>query len=118
MAEAIYKTIVVSGPEREQAATSSSPLKGVDRHVSLSTLAVALVFIGCSLLFNVWAHHQVIALGYEISRASEEEQELLKESKKLRLELAALKSPKRIENVALKDLGFINPQKEQLIIVR
>ncbi len=117
MAEAIYRPIVVSGPEREQETTSSSPLKGVDHQVALLVLVVALLFIGCSL-FSVWAHHQVISLGYEISRASEEEQDLLKESKKLRLELAALKSPKRIENVALKDLGFINPQKEQLIIVR
>jgi cell division protein FtsL len=117
MAEAIYKPIAVISQEREQEATSSSPIKGVNRHVSLLALSVALVFIGCSL-FSVWAHHQVISLGYEISRASEEEQELLKESKKLRLELAALKSPKRIENMALKDLGFINPQKEQLIIVR
>ena len=117
MAEAIYKPIIISAPEREQEAISSSPLKGIDHHVPLLALAVALAFIGCSL-FNVWAHQQVISLGYEISRASEEEQDLLKESKKLRLELAALKSPKRIENVALKDLGFINPQKEQLIIVR
>jgi cell division protein FtsL len=117
MAEAIYKPIAVSSPERGPEATSASPLRGVNRHVALLTLAVALVFIGCSL-FNVWAHHQVISLGYEISRASEEEQDLLKESKKLRLELAALKSPKQIENMALKDLGFINPQKEQLIIVR
>jgi cell division protein FtsL len=117
MAEAIYKPIIISGPDREQEATSSSPLKGVDHNAALLALIVALVFIVCSL-FNVWAHHQVISLSYEISRASEEEQELLKESKKLRLELAALKSPKRIENEALKDLGFINPQKEQLIIVR
>jgi cell division protein FtsL len=49
---------------------------------------------------------------------SQEEQNLLKENKKLRLELAALKSPKRIENLALKELGFINPEKDQLIIVR
>ncbi len=42
----------------------------------------------------------------------------LKENKKLRLELAALKSPSRIESMALKELGFVNPQKEHLIIVR
>ena len=117
MAEAVYKPIVVSGAEREQEATSSPPIREVNRHLALLALSVALFFIGCSL-FSVWAHHQVISLGYEISRASEEEQDLLQESKKLRLELAALKSPRRIENIALKDLGFINPQKEQLIIVR
>jgi len=117
MAEAIYKPIVISGVEREREVASSPSIRGVNRHLALLALCVSLFFIGCSL-FSVWAHHQVIYLGYEISRASEEEQNLLEESKKLRLELAALKSPKRIENVALKDLGFINPQKEQLIIVR
>jgi len=117
MAEAIYKPIVVSSPEREPEATLSPPIKGVHRHLPLLAVSVAIVFIGCSL-FSVWAHQQVISLGYEISRASEEEQDLFQESKKLRLELAALKSPKRVENVALKDLGFINPQKEQLVIVR
>ena len=115
MAEAIYKRIPVSSIGREQ--ETSSQAQGVNRNLVLVALTVALVFVGCSL-FYVWAHHQVISLGYEISQASQEEQDLLKESKKLRLELAALKSPKRIENMALKDLGFINPQKEHLIIVR
>jgi len=117
MAEAIYKPIAVSSPEREQEVSFLFPLKWVHRNLALWALAIALTFIGCSL-FNVWAHHQVISLGYEISQASQEEQSLLEENKKLRLELAALKSPRRIENVALKELGFINPQKEQLIIVR
>lgn len=117
MAEAIYKPIAVSNPEREPEASFPFPLKWVNRHLALLALAIALAFIGCSL-FNVWAHHQVISLGYEISQASQEEQDLLQENKKLRLELAALKSPRRIENVALKELGFINPQKQQLIIVR
>lgn len=117
MAEAIYKPIAVINPQREQEASSPFPLKWVNRNLSLLALAMALAFIGCSL-FNVWAHQQMISLGYEISQASQEEQNLLEENKKFRLELAALKSPRRIENVALKELGFINPQKEQLIIVR
>ena len=115
MAEAIYKRISVDtiGQEREAA----FPARGVNRNLVFVTLVVALVFIGCSL-FYVWAHQQVISLGYEISKASYEEQDLQQTNKKLRLELAALKSPRRIENMALKELGFMNPQKEQLIIVR
>jgi cell division protein FtsL len=115
MAEAIYKPIAISSPERPPEA--GSLVKWANRDVVFLALAVALALIGCSL-FNVWAHHQVISLGYEISQGSQEEQNLLQENKKLRLELAALKSPQRIENVALKELGFIHPQKEQLIIVR
>ena len=115
MAEATYKQIAVSGTEREQEAAPVS--KGFNRDLGHLAVVVTLVFIGCSL-FSVWAHHQIISLGYEISQVSHEEQDLLKENKRLRLELAALKSPKRIQNLALKELGFINPQKEQLIIVR
>lgn len=115
MAEAIYKPIAVS--DVAQAPEAFSSAKGVNRNLVFVALVVAVVFIVCSL-FYVWAHHQVISLGYEISKASQDEQLLLQENKKLRLELAALKSPSRIESLALKELGFRNPQKEQLIIVR
>ena len=115
MAEATYKQIAVSSTEREQEAGSVS--KGFNRDLAHLAVVVTLAFIGCSL-FSVWAHHQVISLGYEISQVSQEEQNLLKENKKLRLELAALKSPSRIERMASKELGLVSPQKGQLIIVR
>ena len=91
--------------------------KGVDRNLIFVALVTALVFLACSLVY-VWAHHQIVSLGYQISKAGQEEQTLLQENKKIRLELAALKTPGRIESMALNELGFINPQKEQLIIVR
>jgi len=115
MAEAISKRIAVSSVGKEQE-TFFQP-QGVNRNLVFVAMVVALVFVVCSL-FYVWAHHQTISLGYEISQRSQEEQVLLKENKTLRLELAALKSPSRIESMALKELGFINPQKEHLIIVR
>jgi cell division protein FtsL len=115
MAEVISKTVAIghAGQMRE----ASLPARGMDRSLIFVTLVVAAVFIACAL-FSVWAHHQVLALGYEISKANQEEQELMQENKKLRLDVAALKSPSRIEGVALKTLGFANPQKDQLIIVR
>ena len=115
MAEAISKRIPVSSMGKEQEAFSQ--VQGVNRNLIFVALVLALVFVACSL-FYVWWHHQIISLGYEISQKSQEEQVLLKENKKLRLELAALKSPGRIESMALKELGFVNPQKEHLIIVR
>lgn len=115
MAEAISKRIPVSTIAKEQEA-SSHP-QGINLNLIFTALAVALVLVAGSL-FYVWWQHQIISLGYEISQKSQEEQILLKENKKLRLELAALKSPSRIESMALKELGFVNPQKEHLIIVR
>ena len=121
MAEVISKQIAVITPGREQEAgfssqTESRP-KEVNRNLIFMALVVALVFIGCSL-FYVWSHHQIISLGYETSQATREEGELLQENKKLRLELAALKSPSRIERMASQELGLVSPQKGQLIIVR
>jgi cell division protein FtsL len=115
MAEAISKRIAVSTVGKEQEAFSQP--QRVNRNLIFAALVVAFVLVACSL-FYVWWHHQIIALGYETSNKSQEEQGLLKENKKLRLELAALKSPSRIESMALKELGFVNPQKENLIIVR
>ena len=115
MAELVSKTVAIghAGSVRE----TSLPTRGIDRSLVFVTLAVAVVFIACAL-FSVWAHHQVISLGYEISQANQEEQELLQTNKKVRLEVASLKSPGRIQGTALRDLGFTNPQKDQLIIVR
>ncbi len=115
MAEVISKRIAVTRVPRVQ--EKASPATGVDRNLVFVALVVALVFLACSLLY-VWAHHQIISLGYEISKTAQEEQTLLQDNKKLRLELAGLKTPRRIESMALNDLGFVKPQKEQLIIVR
>jgi len=121
VAEVFSKRIAVITTGREADAgfpsqTESSP-KEVDRNLIFVALVVALVFIGCSL-FYVWSHQQIITLGYETSQTTREEQKLLQENKKLRLELAALKAPSRIERMASRELGLVNPQKEQLIIVR
>jgi cell division protein FtsL len=115
MAEFVSKTVAIghAGATRE----AGAPARGVDRSLVGVTIAAAAVFIACAL-FSVWAHHQVVSLGYEISQANQEEQELLQANKKLRLEVASLKSPGRIQGTALRDLGFANPQKDQLIIVR
>jgi cell division protein FtsL len=114
MAEAAYKRIAVDSVGQELEVPSWPKL---NRHLVFVALAATLVFIACSL-FYVWAHQQMISLGYEISQAQEEEQTLLKTNKRLRLELASLKSPGRIEGKALKEFGFVKPEKEQLIIVR
>ncbi len=121
MAEAISRRIAVLTPggEREGDVTSPSAAghREVNRNLIFVVLVVALVFIGCCL-FYVWSQHQIISLGYETSEAAREEQTLLQENKRLRLELASLKAPGRIERMAQHELGLVAPQKEQLIIVR
>jgi cell division protein FtsL len=114
MAEAVYKRIAVGVAGQEQAREAGP--REVSRQLVLAAVGIALVLIGS--LFYVWYHQRIISLGYEISKAAQEEQDLLQANKKMRIELAALKSPGRIERMAQQELGFGKPQKEQLIIVR
>jgi cell division protein FtsL len=76
-----------------------------------------LFFIGGSL-FHVWSRIQVIRLGYEISTALKEEKALAEVNKRLRLEIATLKSYGRIEKFAVEELRMAKPKPEQVIVIR
>jgi cell division protein FtsL len=76
-----------------------------------------LFLIGGSL-FYVWSRIQVIQLGYEISNALKEERAFTEENKKLRVEIATLKSCARIERVAIEELGMTKPKPDQVIVIR
>ncbi len=78
---------------------------------------VMLLFIGGSL-FYVWSRIQVIRLGYEISSALKEEKALTEVNKRLRLEIATLKSYARIEKFAVEELRMAKPKPEQVIVIR
>jgi cell division protein FtsL len=78
---------------------------------------VMLLLIGGSL-FYVWSRIQAIRLGYEISRALKEEKALTDVNKKLRLEIATLKSYARIEKFAVEELRMTKPKPEQVIVIR
>ena len=78
---------------------------------------VMLLFVGGSL-FYVWSRIQVIRLGYEISSALKEEKALTEVNKRLRLEIATLKSYARIEKFAVEELKMSKPKPEQVIVIR
>ena len=69
-------------------------------------------------LFHVWSRIQVIHLGYEISSTLKEGRTLTDANKKLRLEIATLKSYGRIENIAVVELGMTKPKPDQVIVIR
>jgi cell division protein FtsL len=121
VAEAVSRriSILTPGPARQSEAAfpAGAAPREANRNLIFIVLVAAMAVIACSL-FYVWAHHQIISLGYETSEAAREEQALLQENKRLRLELASLKAPGRIERMAQHELGLVAPQKEQLIIVR
>ena len=84
----------------------------------LPLLTFFVFFLIVASLFYVWSRIQVIQLGYEISNTSKEGKGLVEANKKLRLEIATLKSYTRIERIAMEELRMAKPKPEQVIVIR
>jgi len=81
-------------------------------------LLAVMVLLTLVSVFHVWSRVRVIDLNLEIGEASR----LLKESQeaqnRLRLEVASLKTPARIEAVAKGELGMALPTDQQVVVVK
>lgn len=91
--------------------------KGIRWDIFILLILLILMAIG-GALFYVWSRIQVIQLGYKISNALKDERELKETNKKLRLEIATLKSYSRIEKYAVEELRMAKPNPEQVVIIR
>ncbi|MBT8331825.1 MAG: cell division protein FtsL [Deltaproteobacteria bacterium] len=83
-------------------------------------LAVSLVIMGlfiAELLFYTWCRVQCVQNRYEISELKVRQERLVAHQDSLKVELARLKSPKRIAKIAKQQLGLIAPTSKQLIII-
>ncbi len=68
-------------------------------------------------LFYVWSRLQVTNLEYSISSFEGRLRHLQQESRSLQVEVASLRSPQRIEQVAQQKLGLHLPKPEQVITI-
>ncbi len=66
-------------------------------------------------LFYTWCRVQCVKVGYEIAEYEEVRGRLSTRRSELKTELASLKSPERISDIARKKLGLITPTSEQVI---
>ncbi|HTM09188.1 MAG TPA: cell division protein FtsL [Verrucomicrobiae bacterium] len=77
--------------------------------LGLGLLAMALA--------HVWLRLQVVHMGYALSTATKLERELEQENRELKVELATLTSPRRLEAMARARLGMSQPQRGQVVIL-
>jgi cell division protein FtsL len=80
---------------------------------------VPLLMVICAVmlisLFYVWPHIRMTELEYQIAEEVGNKQRLLEEREKLKIELATLKSPQRIEVIAREKLQMTYPERDQLV---
>jgi hypothetical protein len=74
-----------------------------------------LVFMGSGIGY-VWSNFEGTQIGYDLSRLQKEERELIELNKKLRVELATLKSPQYLER-HIHALGLKEASPDQIVIL-
>ncbi len=86
------------------------------RRRSLEVALLGLILVGVAL-FHVWLRLQVVHMGYVLSTTSKLQSQLEQEQRELKVELATLMSPDRLEAMARKRLGLAAPEKGQVIVL-
>jgi cell division protein FtsL len=76
----------------------------------------ALPLIGV-VLIHVWLRLQVVQMGYALSTISKLQGRLEQENRELKVELATLTSPERLEALARSRLGLVTPDRGQIIVL-
>lgn len=80
-------------------------------------IVVALVLMFVALIY-VGSHIRMTKMEYDVAAALNAKENLLEEQKKLKLELAMLKSPQRIEDIARTKLQMTYPTAQQVIVLK
>ena len=80
-------------------------------------IVVALVLMFVALIY-VGSHIRMTKMEYDIAAALSARELLQEEQKRLKLELAMLKAPQRIENIARTKLQMSYPSAEQVIVLK
>jgi cell division protein FtsL len=87
------------------------------RQQQLMLLALsAFGLIGVALL-HVWLRLQVVHMGYVLATTSKLQNQLEQENRELKVELATLTSPDRLEAMSRRRLGLRPPEKGQVIVL-
>ena len=85
-------------------------------HLQIVLISIMLiVFMGSGISY-VWSNFEGTQIGFDLSRLQQDELKLKELNRKLRLELATLKSPQNLEDAA-RALGLREALSEQIIVL-
>lgn len=111
MAQTVGTQAISQGRQAKKAAAASFGVK----YPTFIVVALILMFVA---LIYVGSHIRMTKMEYDIAAALNAKGNLLEEQKRLKLELAMLKAPQRIEDIARNKLQMSYPAAEQVIILK
>lgn len=86
--------------------------------INLPCLTGVMVLLTLISVFHVWSRVEVIDLNLKISESARLCKEVQQENERLKLEVASMKAPARIEFLAKGELGMALPTDQQVVLVR
>jgi len=100
-----------------RSATRGSRLRRAMRGQAVrGLLALGVVLIALCMV-QVWLRLQVMHVGYELSVAHEMRLRLEQEQRELEVELATLRDPGRVGELARRRLGMAEPRADQVVVL-
>ena len=91
-------------------------LKNRNPKAIIACLFLMFIFMA-ELLFYTWCRVQYVRTKYEIEEQAARTRQLSAMQDNLKIELARLKSPKRIAKIAETQLGLITPSSKQTLFI-
>jgi cell division protein FtsL len=74
-------------------------------------------FLVLVLLFSAWQHFELLRNGYKLEQLQRERAAEEEATRHLRVEIEALRAPKRIEKLAIERLRLVAPTSEEAIVI-
>jgi cell division protein FtsL len=90
--------------------------RGQRSQYALLIVCLVLGLVGVALL-HVWLRLQVVHMGYVLATTSKLQNQLEQENRELKVEMATLTSPDRLEAMSRRRLGLRPPEKGQVIVL-
>ena len=88
------------------------------RNEFIPALLAILALLIIVSIFHVWSRVTVVDLNLKLSEGRKRFKDMQQEQARLKIEIASLKTPSRIEAVAHQQLGLTLPTNQQVVQVR
>src|SRR5258705_8736078 len=87
------------------------------RHRELWKSVALAAFLVVVLLFSAWQHFELLRHGYRLEEMQREKAAEDEIGRHLHLEIHTLRSPRRIETLAIEPLHPISPSRDEAIVI-
>lgn len=84
----------------------------------IARVAIVFSFVVSAGLFHTWLRVDGLDHAYRLSALNQVHERLLLENERLRIEVATLKAPVRIERLAREQLGMRTPRPDQIFVLQ